>query len=185
MENQEEVWVEMWDYPKYEISNIGNVRNTKTKRLLTVLANARSYRMVSIWGDNKKVHTKRVGRFVWQSHNKQFCSQTIDHINQNKLDDRVENLRCVDMVTQRKNRPNVPHGTNVYNLTDKDRGYIYYTLKNGYESIWTIMKEYGIPMNYTDMTMKRNSWAKFVPLLTDMDYLKIKVKKLINDFNRL
>jgi hypothetical protein len=184
MENQEEVWVEMWDYPKYEISNIGNVRNAKTERLLTVIENGQSYRMVSLWAD-KKSHTKRVGRFVWQSHNRQFCSETVDHINQNSLDDRLENLRCVDMRTNRGNRKNVPYGTNVYNLTKKDKGYIHYTIKNGFETSWTIMKSYGIPMNYLGTTIKRNSWQKYVELLTEEDYLNMKIKKVLNDFERL
>lgn len=178
-----EVWVEMWDYPAYEISNKGNVRNAKTGKSLAVRQIGRDYRNVSIYA-NGKTHTKRIGRYVWMSFNRQFCSKTIDHQNQNAGDDRLENLRCVDMQTNYENR-SYSNYKNKYELTNKDRGYIHYSISNGYETTWTIMLKYHIPMNYLQTTMKRQSWLKYVSLLDEVDIKQMKERKLLYDFNKL
>lgn len=183
MEEREEKWVEMYDYPKYEISDMGNVRNAKTEKNLAIIYNGK-YNMVSVF-DQGKVHTKRVGRFVYLSHSKEFCKTTVDHINRKSNDDRLENLRCVDMKTQCKNRTTRPVGSNVYNLTDKDKGYIIYSIHMGYNTTWTIMKEFGIPLNYMNLVIKRGSWEKYLSLVEEEDILRMKTKKILNDFERL
>lgn len=162
MENQEEIWIEMFDFPNYEISNLGNVRNARTERLLKVRQDGTEYRTASLWY-NKKKYSKRVGRYVWMSFNKQFCSKTIDHINGDGGDDRLENLRCVSMEENRGARKKYEK-KNKYNLTKHDKGYIHYSITNKLETTWTIMKKYGIPLKYLDTTIKRGSWEKYVGL---------------------
>lgn len=158
---QNEVWVEMWDYPKYEISNLGNVRNAKTKKLLSIRGDGHEYRVVSLWVG--RVATKRVGRYVWMSHNNQFCSKTVDHINGISSDDRLENLQCISMKENNDKRRAVMT-KNKYNLTNKDKGYIHRSLHNGTETTWTIRKKYGIPLNYIGNVKRRGSWAKYAEL---------------------
>jgi len=182
MENNE-IWVECWDFPSYEVSNLGNIRNSKTGKVLQVRQDGKEYRMASIYYEGKP-YTKRLGRYVWMSFNKQFCSATIDHINSNAGDDRLENLRCVSMEENRANRKNY-RKTNKYNLTKKDKGYISYSMKHGYETTWTLMKLYGLPLNYLSTTRKRNSWAKYESLLDQKDISKMQQRKLLNEFKRL
>jgi hypothetical protein len=162
MENQDEIWIEMFDFPNYEISNIGNVRNAKTEKKLKVRQDGREYRTVSLFY-NKKKYSKRVGRYVWMSFNRQFCSATIDHFNGEAGDDRLENLRCISMEENRAARKKYKK-TNKYNLTKQDKGFIHSSITNGSETTWTIMKKYGVPLNYLQTTIKRGRWEKYVGL---------------------
>lgn len=162
MSNQDEVWVEMWDFPNYEISNKGNVRSVRHQKPLSIRQDGREYRMVQVWG-NKKSHNKRVGRYVWMSFNRCFCDQTINHINGDAGDDRLENLECISMLDNLRaaaHKKKLPR-RNKYNLTKADKGYIWRTITNKTETTWTIMKKYGIPLNYLMTTMKRGSWEKY------------------------
>lgn len=162
MNNQMELWTEMWDFPNYEISDHGNIRSKKYMKNLSVRQDGREYRMVMLWGGGKK-HNKRVGRYVWMSFNKCFCSKTINHINGNAGDDRLTNLECISMednikaaAEKRKLKKK-----NKYNLSNRDKGYIWRSLTNKTETTWTIMKKYGIPLNYLMTTHKRNSWERY------------------------
>jgi hypothetical protein len=159
MENYNEIWTEMWDFPNYEISNYGRVRNAKTGKVLKIRQDGKEYRMVCLYYD-KKAYTKRVGRYVWMSFNNQFCKYSIDHINQNSGDDRLENLRCITMRENYDARKPIKK-LNKYNLTNKDKGYIHKSITDGTETTWTIMKKYGIPINYVQQVMKRKSWSKY------------------------
>jgi hypothetical protein len=159
MTEVKEVWVEMWEFPKYEISNLGNVRNAKTEKKLAIRQDGKEYRMVSIF--DKKVHTKRVGRYVWQSFNKCSCKDTIDHINRDAGDDNLGNLRCVPMEFNNRNRKNCEY-SNKYNLTPEIKKEIITGVKNGTHTTWTIMKKYHIPLNYIGTVIRRGSWEKYL-----------------------
>ena len=159
MTEVKEVWVEMWEFPKYEISNLGNVRNVKTEKKLAIRQDGKEYRMVSIF--DKKVHTKRVGRYVWQSFNKCSCKETIDHINRDAGDDNLGNLRCVPMEFNNRNRKNCEY-SNKYNLTPEIKKEIITGVKNGTHTTWTIMKKWDIPLNYIGTVIRRGSWEKYL-----------------------
>ena len=45
MTEVKEVWVEMWEFPKYEISNLGNVRNAKTEKKLAIRQDGKEYKL--------------------------------------------------------------------------------------------------------------------------------------------
>lgn len=163
MENNEiEKWVEMYEFPNYEISNLGNIRNARTEKQIKIRKDGVHYRTASIFY-NKKKHTKRVARYVWMSFNNQFCSKTIDHINGDAGDDRLSNLRCVSIEENRANRKNFSK-KNKYNLTKRDKGYIAHSIKAGTETSWTIMKKYGMTLNYINTTIKRGTWDKHIPI---------------------
>lgn len=185
MKDEKEIWVEMWDFPNYEISNLGNVRNARTGRKLKIQQDGSEYRMVCLWY-NRKAYTKRVGRYVWMSFNKCDCNLTIDHINVDAGDDRLSNLRCVSMKENYDNKKETSKiKSNKYNLTKKDKGYIHYSIKNGYESSWTIMKLYGTPLRYITTSIKRGSWEKYVPLVDEIAITKMKQRKLLHEFKRI
>jgi hypothetical protein len=115
--------------------------------------------MAHLWY-NKKRYTKRVGRLVWMSFNQCDCAETIDHINGDAGDDRLVNLQCISFDDNRAKRKNYSK-KNKYNLSKKTKGAIYRGIKSGKETTWTIMKKYGIPLNYIMTTMRRDSWARY------------------------
>lgn len=161
---QEEIWIEMWDFPTYEISNKGNVRHAIKQKKLSFRQDGKEYRMVQVYY-NKKNHTKRIGRYVWMSFNKCYCSKTINHINGDAGDDRLENLECISLADNIKQRQPFK-GKNKYNLTNEDRAYIYKSIAiDKTETTWTIMKKYGIPLNYLATMLRRKSWAKYVDMV--------------------
>jgi len=106
----EEVWKSIEGFPNYEVSNLGQVRN-KTKIKSQRVAN--KYYIVTLCNyglkKNFKVHRLVALAFIPNSDNK----PTIDHINKNKLDNRLENLRWFDYKEQANNRNEYPlQGTN-------------------------------------------------------------------------
>jgi hypothetical protein len=88
------------DFEKYEVSNFGRVKNNKTGRILKPQIDSHGYYKVSLCSDgkqfNKKIH-KLVGEtFIPNPFNK----SCIDHIDNNKLNNNVCNLR---FCTQQEN----------------------------------------------------------------------------------
>lgn len=156
----DELWVESYDFPLYEVSNYGRVRNAKTEQILKLRQDGKEYRMVSIY-HNKKKYTVRVGRMIWQGFNKCHCKETIDHIDRDRGNDKITNLRCIPKEEQYKNKSKF-YIKNKYALTDKDKKTIQEKFDAGEWTTWEIMKRYNIPINYVQTTMKRKSWKKYL-----------------------
>jgi hypothetical protein len=154
-----EIWTEMWDYPNYEVSNLGRVRRAKNEKVIKQRQDGNEYKMVSLWSGKKK-YTKRVGRLIWQSFNKCDCKETIDHINRDRGDDSLGNLRCITSEEQYKNKSKITE-KNKYNLTPEIKALIQRKYTAGEWTTWQIMKMYGIPLNYVRTTMVRGSWEKY------------------------
>lgn len=155
-----EIWIECRNFPKYEVSSLGRVRNERTGRILSQLQDGKSYLLVCIY-QNKKKHTKRVSRLIWQSFNDCDCDETVHHINGNRLDNRLENLDCISNAENIRLRKSYSK-KNFYGLTDKVKGEIAKKYENGEWSTWDIMKQFQIPINYVQTTMKRGSWKKYI-----------------------
>lgn len=158
MENEK--WVELYEFPNYEISNTGKVRNIKRNKLLKVELDSDGYNNLCLYKDGKK-YRRRVGRLVWMSFNNQFCKHTIDHINSDSSDDRIKNLQCIPIEDNRGRRKNYEK-KNKYNLTNEIRAYIHTSMTDKTETSWTIMKKYGLPLRYIRKVMERGSWKKYV-----------------------
>ena len=56
-----ERWVDVKNHPKYEVSNVGNIRNKKTGRILKQHTNHNGYKTIQIDKTNKSLK----GEVLW------------------------------------------------------------------------------------------------------------------------
>lgn len=119
MENnvqQTEVWKQYLD-TKYEVSNLGNVRNKMTKVVLSQEDTGNGYLCVGLQIDKgvyKKTRVHRMVAMAFLEGERTEERNEVDHINGNKSDNSVDNLRwCThkenmnNPVTRRKIRRGV------------------------------------------------------------------------------
>jgi len=105
----------------YAVSDDGYVMNRKKGLILCSYSNEKGYLQVRIHGKMIKVHQIVADR---------FCPKTsddleVDHINQDKTDNRAYNLRWVDKSTNCRNRgnpTNISKNGNRYEVKFKARG---------------------------------------------------------------
>lgn len=88
-----EYYKKITGYENYSISNLGNVRNDKTGRILKVYKKENGYLQVQLGGKTvpKYIHRLMAITFLKQEENK----KQIDHINGIRDDNRLENIRWV------------------------------------------------------------------------------------------
>ena len=110
-------------HPKYEVSNKGNVRNGKTKKVLKPF-DRRGYKRVDFSGISHTLHRKIAEAWIDKPEGKDF----IDHIDRNRGNNNITNLRwCTRSENQMNTRkPN----TN----TSGYRGVSYDKSKNKWKS---------------------------------------------------
>lgn len=119
MENnvqQAEVWKQYLD-TQYEVSNLGNVRNKNTKAVLSQEDTGNGYLCVGLQMDKgvyKKTRVHRMVAMAFLEFQRTEERNEVDHINGNKSDNSVDNLRwCThkenmnNPVTRRKIRRGV------------------------------------------------------------------------------
>ena len=90
-----EMWIDTFISNEHEVSNLGRVRQKKTKRLLGY-ANGKGYLGIQLNNTNISIH-----RLVFFSFHPELISYekqiTIDHINGIRTDNRLENLQPLAM----------------------------------------------------------------------------------------
>ena len=84
-----EFWKEVRDHPKYEVSNIGRVRNKKTGKMLSQSLNhPNGYMRVGLDRKHYYVHRLVADSFYDGDHTK----MDVNHIDGNKLNNELPNL---------------------------------------------------------------------------------------------
>lgn len=100
--DEDEEWKIISENNNYEVSNKGNVRNNHTKELIKSRKNRGGYILVSLKGKkrNNLVHTLVAKAFMPNPEMK----PTVDHIDRNRSNNNMENLRWATMKEQCNNR---------------------------------------------------------------------------------
>lgn len=87
-----EFWLTIKDFPDYEASNLGRIRNAKTGRIMRTNVNSSGYETVCL-RKNKTQYTKRVHRLIADTFfdGNHDCLD-INHIDGDKLNNHISNL---------------------------------------------------------------------------------------------
>jgi hypothetical protein len=154
-----EEWRPILNHENYEVSNEGNIRRKSTGIPVKQSLDDREYYSIMLW-TNKKQYRKRVHRLIWNSFNDCECEETVDHIDRDKHNNNLNNLRCISNRENSINRPTISNKTNKYNLDDKLKKSLVIRYKAGEISSYQIYKQYGLPSNYFFEQLKRGNWEK-------------------------
>ncbi|CAL5996697.1 HNH_endonuclease [Hexamita inflata] len=96
-------YIQLVDFPKYEINQSGQVRNIKTQRILKPCDNGQQiqdYQFVKLNGKKQYLHRLVCKAFLGNDYN----LPCVDHKNHIKTDNRLENLRYISVADNLKNR---------------------------------------------------------------------------------
>ena len=98
--------MDLIDYPNYTIDRDGTIKNKTTGKILTHTINKHiGYRYVSLWKNNKgrtfTLHRLLAIHYIPNPENKIY----VDHIDRNKLNNDLSNLRWVNGTENNLNSP--------------------------------------------------------------------------------
>jgi len=98
-----EEYKQIIDFDNYEVSNLGNVRNIKTGRILKVSDDNNGYLKFNLWKNNKmktkKIHKLVADAFIENPENK-TC---VDHIDNDTKNNNMNDLRWATMSENSQN----------------------------------------------------------------------------------
>jgi hypothetical protein len=122
-----EIWKTIPNFSNYEASDLGNIRNCKTKYILKQHKQG-GYLCLGLTNDNKEIKTVSVHRLVAFAHlpNPQN-KKTVNHIDINKINNTLINLEWATALEQNNptnrniRKESFGHSRSVI-LTDKDNG---------------------------------------------------------------
>ena len=99
----EEIYVPIKDFETYSVSNLGNIKNNKTGKLLKHKTSGYGYYSVVLYA-NGKSKTKVIHRLVAEAFlTNDEGKPCVDHINNDKSDNKVTNLRFATVQENNRN----------------------------------------------------------------------------------
>ena len=120
----EEIWKTMKEHNNYEVSNYGKIKNKKTGRILKTTISYKGYERFIVYIDKKPkcfyIHRVVANNFLNNPNN----YKEINHINENKLDNRVYNLEyCTSKYNANYGKRNekVSKNQSKYKIIQKDK----------------------------------------------------------------
>jgi len=126
--NEEEEWRQINEYNNYSISSFGRVRNNKTGRILKPSVNGGGYLLVSLTKNKVSKHLsihRLIGIHFLPNWENKEC---LDHVNRDKLDNRIINLRWASKAENSANKQKKQ------NTTSKFVGVSFYKNSNKWRS---------------------------------------------------
>ena len=109
-----ENWRTISEFPNYQVSNIGRVMNIKTSRILKTYINGFGYEIVTLSNNlsvsSKVCHRLVASEFIDNPNNKPL----VDHIDRNKLNNNIDNLRWVTHSENQMNKTKANNKTSKY-----------------------------------------------------------------------
>jgi len=145
--NDVEHFLNINGYKNYKISNFGRVMNSRTGRILKPSVNAWGYLQV-ILSKNGKIKNHTVHVLVANEFIEKLDGKTcVDHIDKNKLNNLVENLRWVSSSENSRNRSMHKNNTTGYKGVNYDkqmkkyRALIYYEGKKHHIGLFNTAEE--------------------------------------------
>ena len=101
-----ELWKNIEESTNYEVSNYGNIRNTKSGQILNPGESGNGYKQVALKmkASNKfeKRYVHRLVSFYWLENPEN--KREVNHINLDKTDNRVENLEWITSSENQKHK---------------------------------------------------------------------------------
>lgn len=99
-----EIWKQIPKFPLYEASNLGRIRHIKHKKIRKQRLHKDGYYQITIPDNNNVKKTVRVHKLVANAFILNSNDKVIDHINRDRTDNRLDNLRCADYFLNNKNK---------------------------------------------------------------------------------
>lgn len=101
-----EIWCRIDGFDNYQVSNLGNVMNITTQKILKGQNNGRGYLFVSLYSESRKCKQIMIHRLVAKAFiPNPYNLPQVNHIDENKHNNCVENLEWVT------SEENINHGT--------------------------------------------------------------------------
>ena len=127
-DDDEELFKPIDGYDNYFVSNFGNVKNSKTNKIMKQSNHNQGYKLINLCKNGKskssKVHRLVGSAFLENPDNKEM----IDHIDENKVNNNFKNLRWATRKDNGYNR-----GKNINNTTGF-KGVTYHKPSNKYRA---------------------------------------------------
>jgi hypothetical protein len=152
-----EEWRPVKDFPDYEVSNLGRVKSLKKyhgteERFLAHKSHRGGYDIVCLSKD-KKPYYKTIHRLVAIAFLPPSEKQEVDHINRNKKDNRVENLRWASHSENNINKDDITQTKYIYKTPSSYK----VRITNSYHQVSKNFKTVEEAVNYRDSILSQTT----------------------------